>query len=333
MHLICIVIPVYNTEEYLNKCIESILNQTYKDFKLILVDDGSTDSSGNICDDYSRKDKRIHVIHKENSGRSEARNVGIDWMFRNVNCRWLTFVDSDDTIHPEYLSYLHRAIEQTNSEIAFSPIIKVDTTCEQYDELDYHCYSKPTKEVLLTFSRKMTEVSVCGKLYDVKLFENLRFPVGKLWEDLAITYKVFLSTSDCAVVDRYLYYYYINQSGTVSRNWRPKRMDEFEAYEDMLAFFKSNEEYHDLYIAYQEPYIKAISYSYYMCIHSDMPKKDIDYYGKLLSKKMRKALFMYKKNTSITFADNKEVYETAHPRLMQAYYISNVLRERLKKGK
>ena len=107
-------------------------------------------------------------------------------------------------------------------------------------------------------------------------------------------------------------------------------MDEFEAYENMLAYFKSNEEYHDLYIAYQEPYIRAISYSYYMCIKSDMSKSDINYYSKLISKKMRKALHMYKKNTNICFKNDKGVYETAYPKLMNYYWFINNKRKQLK---
>ena len=100
-------------------------------------------------------------------------------------------------------------------------------------------------------------------------------------------------------------------------------MDEFEAYENMLAYFNSKEEYRDLYIAYQEPYIRAISYSYYMCIYSDLPKKDIKYYSKLISKKMRKALRLYKKNTNICFKNDKGVFETGYPRLMNCYWFIN----------
>lgn len=333
MPVISVIVPVYNVEKYLHRCVDSILAQTFTDFELILVDDGSPDNCGIICDKYAEKDNRIHVIHKENGGLSSARNAGIDWAFENSESEWITFIDSDDWIHPKSFEHFIYLTSIKNVDIVFSPIIKMDTYKNKFPEFESGIEFQSTEDVYLSFSKKMTDVSACGKLYRKYLFKDIRFPIGRLWEDLATTYKLFLNAKICGILKCNLYYYFVNNDGIVCKNWRPKRLDELKAYEEMLDFFKSNEEYHDLYIAYQEPYIKAISYSYYMCIHSDMPKKEIDYYGKLLSKKMRKALCMYKKNTSITFADNKGVYETAHPRLMQAYYISNVLRERLKKGK
>ena len=108
--LISIVVPIYKVEKYIHRCIESILAQTFTDFDLILVDDGSPDNCGKICDEYAVKDKRIHVIHKENGGLSDARNAGIDWAFANSDSEWITFIDSDDWIHPKYLETLYNAV-------------------------------------------------------------------------------------------------------------------------------------------------------------------------------------------------------------------------------
>lgn len=106
MPTISVIVPVYKVEPYLNRCVDSILRQTYQDFELILVDDGSPDRCGEICDGYARQDSRVHVIHKENGGLSDARNAGIDWVEANSDSRWLIFADSDDWVHPELLARL-----------------------------------------------------------------------------------------------------------------------------------------------------------------------------------------------------------------------------------
>ena len=329
MSRICVIVPVYNDEKFLCRCINSILNQTYNDFELILVDDGSLDKSGEICDFFAKKDKRIVVIHKTNGGPSSARNTGIEWVFANSCSKWLTFADSDDWLHPDYLQYMIKSVEDNNASLAFCNIIRA----EQYfpcENVRYSFTCELSKTVLLSFSQKLTYVGPWCKIYNKELFKNIRFPLGKLWEDLATTYKLFLSVEKCIHVNCDLYFYYLNNNGTILKNWRPKRMDEFEAYENMLAYFKSKEEYHDLYIAYQEPYIRAISYSYYMCIKSDMSESDIKHYSKLISKKMRKALHMYKKNTNICFKNDKGVYETAYPQLMNYYWFINNKKKQLK---
>ena len=105
--MISIIVPVYNTGKYLHRCIESILAQTYNDFELILIDDGSTDNSGKICDEYAKTDDRIVVLHQENKGQAVARNVGLDYVFEKDKSEWITFIDSDDWIHPKRVDYLY----------------------------------------------------------------------------------------------------------------------------------------------------------------------------------------------------------------------------------
>ena len=110
MPVISVIVPVYNVEKYLHRCVDSILAQTFTDFELILVDDGSPDNCGKICDEYAEKDSRIHVIHKVNGGLSDARNAGLDWAFANSNSEWVTFIDSDDWVDKYYLEYLYNSI-------------------------------------------------------------------------------------------------------------------------------------------------------------------------------------------------------------------------------
>ena len=118
MPVISVIVPVYNVEKYLHRCVDSILAQTFTDFELILVDDGSPDNCGKICDEYAEKDSRIHVIHKVNGGLSDARNAGIDWAFANSNSEWVTFIDSDDWVDKYYLEYLYNSILTHKTKLA-----------------------------------------------------------------------------------------------------------------------------------------------------------------------------------------------------------------------
>ena len=118
MAQISIIVPVYKVEPYLRRCVDSILNQSFLDFDLILVDDGSPDTCGVICDEYAAKDSRVHVIHQKNGGLSAARNAGIDWAFAHSDSSWLTFVDSDDWIHPQMLEALHNAVRKDDTSVA-----------------------------------------------------------------------------------------------------------------------------------------------------------------------------------------------------------------------
>lgn len=115
---ISVIVPVYKVEPYLRRCVDSILSQTFTDFEVILVDDGSPDDCPAICDEYAGKDERVRVIHQENGGLSAARNAGLDWVFANSDSRWISFVDSDDCVHPKFLEYLHRAGVENNVQIS-----------------------------------------------------------------------------------------------------------------------------------------------------------------------------------------------------------------------
>ena len=138
MPTISVIVPVYKVEPYLHRCVDSILNQTFEDFELILVDDGSPDNCPVICDEYAAKDSRVVVIHQENGGLSAARNAGIDWAFANSNSQWLSFVDSDDWIHPQTLEHLLRAVEENGTKISIcgyeeSDGSNVDFTSHEYN--------------------------------------------------------------------------------------------------------------------------------------------------------------------------------------------------------
>lgn len=332
MPKISVIVPIYNVEKYLQRCVDSILNQTFSDYEVILVDDGSSDNSGKICDEYLKKDSRVVVIHQENNGPGGARNTGLKWSFENSDSEWISFVDGDDWLHPNCLEFLLKGVKKHNAEIASSPALKVSDDKKDYPNYSFECTRMKSKDVLLSFSKRMEDIGVCSKLFHKELFRHIEFPVNKLWEDMATTYKLFVNSNHCAVIDSVLYYYFINYEGTVRKKWNPKRMDEFEAYDNMFECFKCNAEYHDLFVAYQKPYILEISYSYYMCINSDMSKREINHYSRIISARMRKALREFRKTTNFSFKEYKGVYETAYPILMNIYYILDRIKNIIRKG-
>ena len=191
--LISVIVPVYKVEPYLCQCVDSILAQTYKKLEIILVDDGSPDRCPQICDDYAKKDERIRVIHKENGGVSDARNAGLDI----VTGEYIGFVDSDDWIAPEMYEGLIRSLLKYNADIAACGYQEsngkrtVATKSMARQEKSY-TVEEAFREVLLSGE---ISVTMCNNIYTRRLFQNIRFPVGEIYEDRAIFYQLFGKSS------------------------------------------------------------------------------------------------------------------------------------------
>mgnify|MGYP002678942746 CR=1 FL=1 len=175
--LISVIVPVFNVEQFVEQCVDSIIHQTYKNIEIILVDDGSTDKSGFICDQCAEKDSRIHIIHKKNGGLSDARNVGLS----KATGTYYSFIDSDDYIAPNTFEYLYLAVKEHECEIAVCNMIRV------YEDGDTEGFYKPTEELKLLEGKTrfdtLVQPSVCNKLFRAELFEGVLFPVGKFYED------------------------------------------------------------------------------------------------------------------------------------------------------
>ena len=330
MPKISVIVPVYKAENYLHRCVDSILAQTFTDFELILVDDGSPDKCGAICDEYAATDERVHVIHQENQGQSCARNHALDWVFEHSDSEFIAFVDSDDWVHPQYLEHMYYGVKKTGTRISSCDYLK---TAENMTSIIV-IKSPVTITVSHDYVRGGNKIVAYawGRLYARTLWESIRFPEGRLWEDVATIYKVLFSVDTVAHVDEVLYYYFINQNGTVKRIWRPNRMDEFDAYEEQLDYFSKRNGYTAIYEALQNAYIKAISYSYFMEQESDLSPEEKKHYAALLRSKMRQALWKYRKTAGITFRDNTAVFDTAYPGLMQLYWIFQSRIKRIKGG-
>lgn len=218
--LISVIVPVYNVEQYLNKCIDSIRNQLYQNIEIIIVDDGSTDQSGKICDSYLQRDSRIKVIHKENGGLSDARNKGIEY----ANGDYLAFIDSDDWIERDMIECLWRGISQ-GTEMAICGYFcndtgkNIETGFEKVWTYDKDMVVLPKMEVLKFLLGDQITNFAWNKLYKRTLFDSeegkIRFPFRKNFEDVAIMYKLIDNASNIALVNKPLYHYVYRKNGIV----------------------------------------------------------------------------------------------------------------------
>ncbi|MGT2968444.1 MULTISPECIES: SP_1767 family glycosyltransferase [Streptococcus] len=220
--MISIIVPVYNVEPYIKRCLDSLLKQTYTDFELLLINDGSTDSSALICEEYARKDKRIRVVHQENAGPSAARNRGIEL----AQGRYITFVDSDDFVEADYLENLHTALIKNEADISICNFNSFNEerqsflfsiTQEMYFEQTYTVEEWLNQENTAKNNLYLTFTFSPLKLFKRELFEGIVFPVGRLREDDATIYKLYLKARKIAFINQGAYYYSQRSEG-LSRN-------------------------------------------------------------------------------------------------------------------
>lgn len=206
--IVSVIVPVYNVERYLEKCIKSICSQTYQYLEIILVDDGSTDCSGAICDAWAEKDSRIRVIHKENGGLSDARNAGIEIAAGS----WFMFVDSDDFITPDTIERLYRAAAEHDCEMAVCNIVRI------YDDGATEPFYAPIRELTVLDGNQRFETlkqpSVCNKLFRADLFQDVRFPKGKFYEDTFV-YHILAHRAGKIALTGHDGYYYLSRRGSI----------------------------------------------------------------------------------------------------------------------
>lgn len=326
--LISVIVPVYKVEEYIYRCADSILAQSFKDFELILVDDGSPDNCGKICDEYAQKDKRITVIHKENGGLSDARNTGIDRALKNSNSNWITFIDSDDWVHTDYLKNLYNAVKENNVDISVCGY--VNTTGED----DLHTKNSEINTLLCTpedffINNNINAVVAWGKLYKKNLWNDIRYPYGKIHEDEFTTHKLLFKCPQIAFVDSVLYYYYTNSNGIMGKKWTPKRLDALDAFESRISFFKDNGfekvyqwNINTLVMLYYGNYIKILN-------NNEIPNKKK--YLNNIKKRFYKLFYKYENESFIDKDKLEFVLNTFSPFRCKIYvYKKKLLKKQLK---
>lgn len=261
---ISIIIPVYNVEKYLDRCMNSILNQTFEKYEIILVDDGSTDESKKKCDYYANEYENIFVIHKTNGGLSEARNTGIDI----ANAELICFVDSDDYLHPQYLEILYKTMIHTNADIVECKFSQ--TTSDNIFEIreSNKNFSIETMTGVEYLKRRKGYPVAWNKLYKKFLFEDVRYPVGMIHEDEGTTYKLVYKAPIVTCISVVLYGYYKNDNGIMNSKFNKKRLDIIPIQQAKIDFFKSKKE-QMIYEIEMKRYCNIILKNYYLCkIHN-----------------------------------------------------------------
>lgn len=234
--MISVLVPVYNVEKYLRRCIDSILSQTYTDYEIVLVDDGSTDRSGALCDAYAKEHGCIRVIHQENAGLAQVRNVSV----AAARGDYITFVDSDDAIEPTYLETLLRDLQETGADISICSWSEVSDDGKRtelsWDHKDkgFQVWTKEQAVKTLLY-QKGIDNNMWGKLYSSSVLKDVVFPAGKVYEDIAVAYQIFLKGARVCYRPEPLYLYTCNTSGISQSVFTPKRMDLIDNVEAMYS--------------------------------------------------------------------------------------------------
>ena len=275
--LISIIVPVYNVEKYLEKCVNSIVNQTYKNLEIILVDDGATDSSGKLCDELAKIDNRIKVYHKENGGLSDARNYGVE----KSTGEYIGFVDSDDYIDAEMYEKLYEAIKKENVDVAECnlKIIYPDRE-ELFTEQNY--YNVCTKQEYLEEYLKIEKIfgSACVRLIKSDIAKKLKFPVGKLYEDTYYAYGLINVADSYVIMDAPYYNYLMRENSITNARFNPRIFDLIEIVEEFHNTVYEN------YPGLEEAADCRRMYAYFSVLNSILLEenyRDNEYYSEILS--------------------------------------------------
>ena len=258
--LISIIVPVYNMEKYLERCINSILEQTYGNIELILVDDGSVDSSFAVCEKYQIRDKRVIAIHKENGGQGSARNVGLDI----AKGDYIGFVDSDDWIDNDMYSNLLAAIQKNNADIVeCGEIYRYEEgVSEEKQRVKTETVFLPIQAMEILLSKKVVITnSPCDKLYNKKIFDGLRFLENRMLEDTAIMYRLIDKSSKIVVIPNMGYNVFCDPNSVSRRQYNPRRMDTIITYKEMTDFFAENAKYSHLVLSATHYWAGAIKHN------------------------------------------------------------------------
>lgn len=253
---ISVILPVYNVVDYLEDCLKSIFNQTFEDFELIIVDDGSNDGSEYLCDEYGKNNEKVVVIHQKNAGLSAARNAGI----KQAKGEFVTFIDSDDMVSFRYLEELLKTILNTSSDISICDYVQINNGMN-LDQIN-HVNNKKSNEIILNKREAIEEVYknkyhgiefvTWAKLYKLKLFKenNIWFPNGRIHEDAFTTYKLFYISNRISYVDKGLYYYRIRSGSIMNSAFTEKRLDMIVATREEYKFFLEAKDYKLMKLAF-----------------------------------------------------------------------------------
>ena len=295
---ISIIVPVYKVEKFLRKCIDSILCQTFTDFELIMVNDGSPDKCGVICDEYMGKDSRIKVIHKQNGGPSSARNLGIN----TARGEYIGFVDSDDFIHQKMYEVLYTQAQRHSSDLVICDVFKVDKgDFSKFNSINISSksiqnYNKIQALYQLYLNSPGIFVYPVNKLYKRELFDEIRYEEGRIFEDEFIIHEIIYKCEKVTFIPCKLYVYVQRKNSIVNSKYTTKKFDKVYAHNDRVDFLKGVGE-NDLYHIALKNYMDYFLWNYFVAQKNLM---NVDHQLRTLKKTFNNKLFSLIKNPLIS---------------------------------
>lgn len=308
MPAISVIVPVYKTQQYLHQCIDSILAQSHTDFELILVDDGSPDNCGAICEKYAAQDDRVRVIHQENQGQAAARNHGI----AIAEAEWICFVDSDDVVHPQMLEILYHSVMATKANISMCSAIE-DTSCPEF----FHNHQQPAYTSIVMNESELLQLYnhvrykpwiVWGKLIRRQIVESIPFAEGKIYEDNAIVCRWLVEAKTVADIGAKLYFYRVNPTGATKCEFQLKHLDYLWALEQMTLFFESCN-YHQLVSKFGKTFLTT-SAQYYNRVTQELCSKRA---ARNICRKMREIYHPRKDLLALSKEEKSLIFRAMYP--------------------
>ena len=310
---ISIIVPVYRAEKYLNACVDSILRQTYADFELVLIEDGSPDQSGAICDEYAQKDDRVRVIHQPNQGQAAARNHALPM----TQGRWLCYVDSDDMIHPQMLEHLYRAAVESGAGISMCQFLEAPEPPENYEQpADFSYQLLTMDEPTLTELHDRDQYPgwvACAKLIRRQCVEGYPFQTGRVYEDNEAVTRWLLPAKTLAMLPTQLYFYRTNPESTTKSQFSLKKLDYLWALESMIGYFQSVG-YHTLAQRFLARYVEAAASACYG-VRNELKRPELA--NGILADVQK---FLSRQELKLTREERLSLLEAAHPNAMGAFW-------------
>lgn len=301
--VISIIVPIYNVEHYLRECLESILNQTFKQFELILVNDGSSDKSGKICAEYAKLDNRVILINKNYGGVSSARNTGL----AIAKGEYIGFVDSDDYIHKDMYKDLYELCNKTNSDISISKLGREVNGEVINKEKEFFIKEMDNSEAMKElFKGILYRFSLCNKLFKKKCFNGIQFPEGRIHEDLSTTYRLFANSNKATYINKIGYIYVKRENSILTTRFSEKRMDAFIGWEEIIRFMNSN--YTNLEEEYMSCFAFAVTDYIYYALNQAQDKVQLNHYLRLIQSYGRKHYGKIVKNKRVSIKSKYSIF-------------------------
>lgn len=312
MPTISVIVPVYKAEKYIHRCVDSILSQTFQDFELILVDDGSPDNCPAICDEYAAKDSRIRVLHQENQGQAAARNHGV----AIAHCDWICFVDSDDLIHPQMVEYLFKAVVRHNAKIGMCSALEAEhlPTTFSLPKTYSSCKMQINEQTLSNLYRhgRHRPWVIWGKIIHKDIILHTPLTAGRVFEDNAVAVQWLYTANTVADIDEELYFYRTTPVSTVRGSFTLKKLDYLWALEHIASFFKKVK-YTDLRKYVCREYIHWVI-EYYKITHDEQSNKKS---SALIRRRLWLFLFIHNEYITLTDGQSKYIRYLLFPNISQ----------------